>query len=95
MRRHDGASASQTRRRLALPLIFLAFPAFADVPVYPNPHTELYRHQLPRQRIVTDPSRLGPAPTGFWYRCDAPSGYFPYITKCRGPWRLVPAGPHR
>lgn len=83
------------RRMKWFPLILFTFPALAQMPVVGNPHTELYRHQLPHQQVVADPSRLGPAPTGFWYRCDAPSGYFPYITKCRGPWRLVPAGPHR
>ena len=42
-----------------------------------------------------EPSRLGPAPAAFLYRCDAPQGFYPYIPMCRIPWRVVPAGPHR
>jgi len=38
-----------------------------------------------------EPSRLGPAPTGFWYHCDSPAGYYPYIPTCRTPWRFVPS----
>ncbi|MEA2729098.1 MAG: hypothetical protein QOF70_3573 [Acetobacteraceae bacterium] len=42
-----------------------------------------------------EPFRLGPAPTGFWYRCDAPAGYYPYIPACGIPWRIVPSTPPR
>ena len=30
-----------------------------------------------------------PAPAGYRYRCDDPSGYFPYINACRTQWRSV------
>ena len=46
-------------------------------------------------QLGIEPSLIGPAPTGFWYRCDAPQGYYPYIPVCSTPWRLVPAGPRR
>jgi len=45
--------------------------------------------------LAMEPSHLGPAPMGFWYRCDSPSGYYPYIPVCRTPWRIVPSVPPR
>ncbi|MBV8271496.1 MAG: hypothetical protein JO067_04420 [Cupriavidus sp.] len=29
----------------------------------------------------------------WWYRCDQPSGYYPYIKECPGGWQTVPAQP--
>lgn len=42
-----------------------------------------------------DPYRMGPAPTAFLYRCDAPAGFYPYVPACRMPWRVVPSGTRR
>jgi hypothetical protein len=57
------------------------------------------RHSRLRAEGLTgrgiDPYRLGPAPTAFLYRCDAPQGFYPYIPVCRMPWRVVPSGSHR
>lgn len=33
--------------------------------------------------------------TGYWYYCDNPSGYYPYVTECLGLWRAVPPVPNR
>ena len=58
-------------------------------------------HHRPRHIADTlssqtiEPYLQGPAPAGFWYRCDAPAGNYPYIPLCRTPWRIVPSGPHR
>jgi hypothetical protein len=46
-----------------------------------------------RQGGIVEPSRTGPAPTGFWYRCDMPAGYYPYVPDCQRPWRVVPSAP--
>jgi hypothetical protein len=46
-------------------------------------------------RQIVEPLQQGPAPTGFWYRCDLPSGYYPYIPTCQTPWRIVPSTPYR
>jgi hypothetical protein len=27
-----------------------------------------------------------------WYYCSNPTGYYPYVTQCYGPWQVVPAG---
>lgn len=44
-------------------------------------------------RLPLGPAQIGPAPTGFWYRCDSPSGYYPAVTRCSTPWREVAAQP--
>jgi hypothetical protein len=28
-------------------------------------------------------------PAQFWYYCNNPSGYYPYVKECRTPWRAV------
>ena len=35
----------------------------------------------------------GQPPQGYWYRCNQPDGYYPYITQCPGGWLQVPAQP--
>jgi hypothetical protein len=30
---------------------------------------------------------------GYWYRCDDPAGYYPYVGICPHPWQAVPAVP--
>ena len=89
--------------RLCFCLIMLAgWPALGQGARYDGDGFDYgYRRQaashghrkMPRR--VTDPYRLGPAPTGFWYRCDASSGYYPYVLTCPIPWRMVPATPQR
>lgn len=60
---------------------------FYPVPAYPYPT------YIPPAIIVQQPP---PAPAGlppaqFWYYCDDPQGYYPYVAACNGPWREVPA----
>lgn len=47
----------------------------APAPVYVRP--------LPP--VVVQPS----APTVYWYYCDNPQGYYPYVQRCPGGWRQV------
>ncbi len=58
-------------------------------PIYPYPT------YVPPAIIVQQPPpvHIGPPPTQFWYFCDNPQGYYPYVTACSGPWREVPATP--
>jgi len=30
---------------------------------------------------------------GYWYRCDSPAGFYPYVPACAHPWQSVPAVP--
>jgi hypothetical protein len=31
------------------------------------------------------------APSGYWYYCQNPAGYYPYVTQCTVGWQAVPA----
>jgi hypothetical protein len=31
-------------------------------------------------------------PTQYWYYCQNPAGYYPYVTQCSSAWQPVPAG---
>lgn len=35
----------------------------------------------------------GQPPQGYWYRCNQPNGYYPYVSQCPGGWLQVPAQP--
>jgi hypothetical protein len=35
----------------------------------------------------------GTSANAWWYRCDQPSGYYPYIKDCPGGWQTEPAQP--
>jgi hypothetical protein len=58
---------------------------FYPAPVYPYPNP----YEPPVELVA--PS--APPPTQFWYYCDAPRGYYPYVPACAGGWRKVPATP--
>jgi hypothetical protein len=58
-------------------------------------HHRVRRHSLSLTSRNLEPTRLGPPPTGYWYRCDAPAGFYPYIPVCGTPWRIVPSTPPR
>lgn len=58
-------------------------------------HGHKQRHRGGIAAAIIEPSRIGPAPAGLWYRCDEPAGYYPYVPVCRTPWRTVPSTPYR
>ena len=66
---------------------------FYPQPVYPYPDPYNY---VPLQTVVVQPPApepLAPQPQQYWYYCDTPSGYYPYVATCPGGWRAVPATP--
>ncbi len=59
------------------------------VPIYPFPT------YVPPAVVVQQPppaSTILP-PSQFWYHCDNPQGYYPYVPVCNGPWREMSATP--
>ncbi|OZB69392.1 MULTISPECIES: hypothetical protein [unclassified Thiomonas] len=44
-----------------------------------------------RQPVVVQSLPPGPAPQSFWYYCQNPAGYYPYVSVCPGGWTPVPA----
>lgn len=35
----------------------------------------------------------GPASDGYWYYCNRPDGYYPYVKECPNGWQKVPPQP--
>jgi hypothetical protein len=60
---------------------------FYAQPVYPYPDPYL------PPAVVVQPGPSGPAPAQYWYYCDNPPGYYPYVTSCSTAWRQVPVTP--
>lgn len=69
---------------------------FYPQPVYPYP--DPYRppvvvvEQSPPP-VVVQPPAASPAPTQYWYYCEAAKGYYPYVASCPRGWKTVPATP--
>src|SRR5208282_2127795 len=62
---------------------------FYPVPTYPYP--TYVPPAIVLQQAPPVPTGLPPAQ--FWYYCDNPQGYYPYVASCNGPWRPVPVTP--
>jgi hypothetical protein len=61
---------------------------YYPAPAYPYP--DPYRPPI----VVEVPAPVnGPAPQQFWYYCESPKGYYPYVPSCRTEWRPVPSTP--
>lgn len=62
---------------------------FYPAPIYPYPT------YVPPAVIVQQPPPVpaGLPPAHYWYFCDNPQGYYPYVASCGVPWRAVPATP--
>ncbi len=61
----------------------------APVYPYPNPYEPPVITVPPAQPAAPPP----PPPTQYWYFCEAPRGYYPYVAACPGGWKQVPATP--
>jgi hypothetical protein len=62
-------------------------------PYYPYPYYYPY-YPAPTYAyppVVTAPETAQPPEQqeNFWYHCDDPSGYYPYVTTCPGGWKKV------
>lgn len=64
-----------------------------DYPIYPYPAYPVYASGPDYDEDYIPPDTLGPQPQQFWYRCDNPAGFYPYVTTCNGEWRQVPVEP--
>ncbi|MFJ1252346.1 hypothetical protein [Cupriavidus sp. CuC1] len=58
---------------------------------YPNAYPGYYAPAA--QYIEQGDGSDGASANAWWYRCDQPSGYYPYIKNCPGGWQTVPAQP--
>jgi hypothetical protein len=55
-------------------------------PVVAVPSTQVYVQP-------SAPAAAQPPPSAYWYYCDNPRGYYPYVQQCRGGWRAVSPTP--
>lgn len=47
-----------------------------------------------QQEAAPPATKSPPAPTGYWYYCRQPAGYFPYVKDCSQDWlKVVPQAP--
>lgn len=62
---------------------------FYPEPVYPYPT------YIPPAVVIQQapPSPTGMPPAQFWYYCDNPQGYYPYVGSCNVQWRQVATTP--
>jgi len=52
--------------------------------------------QQPIQEIYVQPAPQQPATNGYWYYCQSPEGYYPYVKQCpRGWMKVVPSPPQQ
>ena len=62
---------------------------FYPEPIYPYPT------YVPPAIVVQQapPVPTGMPPAQYWYYCDDPQGYYPYVASCKNAWRGVPVSP--
>ena len=73
-------------------LYFYAEPVYPYPLVVPDVVYELPVDDQPPQEYTQQP----PEDPNYWYYCEDPKGYYPYITECPGGWMTVvpqPAAP--
>ena len=74
--------------------IFIGAPFVIGGPFWwaPSPY-----YDAPPVIVQSDPStyiQQGPAPSGYWYYCQNPAGYYPAVQACPGGWMtVVPQAP--
>jgi hypothetical protein len=55
-----------------------------------------YAYSYAYPPVVVQPSpqvSVQPSPPQYWYYCDNPQGYYPYVGQCPGGWRPVSPTP--
>lgn len=58
---------------------------------YPNAYPGYYAPAV--QYIEQGDGSDSVSANAWWYRCNQPSGYYPYVKDCPGGWQTVPAQP--
>jgi hypothetical protein len=78
---------------------YYAYPAYYPAYVYPSYVYPSYVYPsyaypyYPPVTVVQQVPPPGPAPIQYWYYCDNPKGYYPYVQSCGRAWQPVPATP--
>lgn len=63
-------------------------------PVYYAPPPVVVQQGYAAAPAAPAPEAAAPAATpGYWYYCNNPQGYYPYVRQCDAQWQTVPANP--
>ena len=54
-----------------------------------TPYSYPYLGNVPTDPPVYIEQNVPPAPTGYWYYCQEPAGYYPYVRECGKAWITV------
>jgi len=70
-------------------------PFYRDPFYYPyySPPTVITVPVTPPVYIQQPPPTIQQYPSGYWYYCRNPDGYYPYIKECPGGWQQVEPTP--
>jgi len=95
VRRGHGGHRSHSHTRLGL---HIGVPLYWNwpPPYYAYPPTVITVPSQPQVYIERGYEEPAPArDQGYWYYCDSPSGYYPYVRECPGRWERVAPTPPR
>jgi hypothetical protein len=68
------------------PFFYPYYPYYPSYPAYQPPVVI----QQPEQYVVPESQ---PQQTSYWYYCQNPKGYYPYVKRCPGGWMKVVPSP--
>lgn len=71
---------------------YFSYPYYPYYPYYPPVVTVPTE---PPVYIERDPPQSQQLPSGYWYYCSNPEGYYPYVKECPSGWRQVDPIPPR
>ncbi|MFS8976872.1 hypothetical protein PO002_20575 [Cupriavidus necator] len=96
----------KTRTRVGVGLYFGPGAFYGGYPAYPAPYyyppavvtvpvaPQQYIEQGPNGPVpAPGPDGVAPQQQGWWYHCNQPEGYYPYVQSCPGGWQRVTAQP--
>ena len=58
-------------------------------PVVQQPAPPVYLERPAPEPEMSPAPAPAPAATAYWYHCDEPEGYYPYVKECPGGWQKV------
>jgi len=76
---------------------FGLYAPWVPPPVYYAPPPVVVQQGYVAPPVVGPPAAAAPPAEpnpGFWYYCNSPQGYYPYIRQCSSQWMTVPANPN-
>ncbi len=60
---------------------------------YPPPYAPGVVVVQNQPQLPPPPAPPAQAPVQYWYYCNAPKGYYPYVSECPAGWAKVPVTP--